>query len=214
MDIKTYYREVAGGGIGNDEPRIKIVTRLIEDNSLKILDIGCYDGIISQNYKKNTNFVTGIDIHEEPLEKAAELLDEVFLIDLDSVWGPLKSNSYDVVVASAVLEHVFDYRNVFSEIRRVLKQNGVFIQATPNVASFRGRLELLVGKVPAWYTNFEHIRLWTRSWLNNQVELYGFSEEKFIGCFVRNKKIFNLFSCLFPSLSPIIISQFRLEANK
>lgn len=186
------------------------MARLVEDNSLKILDVGCYDGIISQNYKKNTNYVTGIDIHEEPLKKASELLHEVHLIDLNYDWNPLKSNTYDVVIMSAVLEHVFDYRNVFSEIRRVLKNNGVFINAVPNVASLRGRFELLAGKVPAWYTNFEHIRLWTRSWLNNQVEPYGFSEEKFIGCFVRNKKIFNLFSCLFPSLSPIIISQFRL----
>lgn len=184
---------------------------LVEDSSLRILDVGCYDGTISQNYRKNTNIVTSIDIHEVPLKKAGELLHEVYLIDLDGDWKSLESNTYDVVIMSAVLEHVFDYRNVFSEIRRVLKNNGVFINAVPNVASIRGRIELLMGKVPAWYTNFEHIRLWTRSWLNNQISEYGFREEMFLGCFIRNKKIFTLFSRFFPSLSPIIISKFRLS---
>ena len=210
MDIKAYYHEVSGGGYGNDEPRIKIVANLVEDDSLNILDVGCYDGTISQNYKKNTNVVTGIDIHKESLKKASELLHEVYLIDLDYDWKPLKSNTYDIVIMSAVLEHVFDYKNVFSETRRILKNNGVFINAVPNVASIRGRIELLMGKVPAWYTNFEHIRLWTSSWLNDQVSAYGFREEKFLGCFIRNKKSFTLFSRIFPSLSPIIISKFRL----
>ena len=185
------------------------MAKLVEDNSLNILDVGCYDAIISQNYKKNTNYVTGIDIHEEPLKKASELLDEVHLIDLDYDWT-LESNLYDVVVMSAVLEHVFDYKNVFSEVRRVLKDGGVFINAVPNVASIRGRIELLMGKVPAWYTNFEHIRLWTRYWLNEQLAVYGFKEEKFLGCFVRNNKVFNIFSRFFPALSPIIISKFKL----
>ena len=190
------------------------MARLVEDNSLKILDVGCYDGTISQNYKKNTNDVTGIDIHEVPLKKASELLHEVHLIDLDYDWNPLKCNTYDVVIMSAALEHIFDYKNVFSEIRRVLKNNGIFINAVPNVASIKGRFELLTGNVPSWYRNFEHIRLWTRRWLNEQLAAYGFKEEIFLGCFVRNNKVFNTFSRLFPALSPIIISKFKLTKKK
>ena len=177
----------------------------------KILDIGCYDGEVSYLYKKTTNIVHGADINEEPLKKATEKIDDGFLVDLDQKWESITSDEYDIVIMSAVLEHVFDYKNVFTEIKRVLKNNGSFIHATPNATSLRSRIELLNGDVPAWFKNFEHIRMWTRKYLNTTLKQYGFRESHFTGCFVSDSKLGKVYSMFFPNTSPIFIQKFILK---
>jgi|SaaInlStandDraft_3_1057020.scaffolds.fasta_scaffold32524_1 2-polyprenyl-3-methyl-5-hydroxy-6-metoxy-1,4-benzoquinol methylase len=211
MNIKEHYQNVAGGGRVNNEPRLEIVASLVEDNNLKILDIGCYDGEVSYLYKKTTNIVHGADINEEPLKKATEKIDDGFLVDLDQKWESITSDEYDIVIMSAVLEHVFDYKNVFTEIKRVLKNNGSFIHATPNATSLRSRIELLNGDVPAWFKNFEHIRMWTRKYLNTTLKQYGFRESHFTGCFVSDSKLGKVYSMFFPNTSPIFIQKFILK---
>lgn len=44
---------------------------------------------------------------------------------------PLESNSFDTVVSMNVLEHIFDFQPVFSEVYRVLKPGGQFVSSTP-----------------------------------------------------------------------------------
>ncbi|BFM16504.1 hypothetical protein R50073_26870 [Maricurvus nonylphenolicus] len=211
MNISEYYQTVAGGGREEDEPRVDIVAALIPDSNLRVLDLGCFDGGVSEGFKKQTNVVDGADVHQDPLRKASEVLNDVFVVDLDQPFTAIKSDAYDVVVMSAVLEHVFDYENIFSEIKRILKPGGAFIHATPNVASLRGRIELMFGDVPNWYKNFEHIRLWTRKYLNSKLSVHGFKEEVFMGCFVQKHFLGRIFSRVLPSLSPIIIQKYILK---
>lgn len=44
---------------------------------------------------------------------------------------PLESSSFDTVVSMNVLEHIFDFDSVFSEVYRVLKSQGLFVASTP-----------------------------------------------------------------------------------
>jgi SAM-dependent methyltransferase len=44
---------------------------------------------------------------------------------------PLASSVYDGVIAINVLEHIYNYTNVFSESARVLKRGGTFVIAVP-----------------------------------------------------------------------------------
>lgn len=44
---------------------------------------------------------------------------------------PLGDATYDHVVSMNVLEHIFEYQNVFQETARVLKPGGLFISAVP-----------------------------------------------------------------------------------
>lgn len=211
MDIKTHYRKVAGGIVGKDEPRISGVVSLIPDSNLHILDLGCYDGKLSSLYKKTSNYVVGADIHADVLKHAKSNINETYVIDLDECWEDLKDNSFDIVVMSAVLEHVFDYRNIFAEVRRVLRPKGFFIHATPNAASLKSRLQLLNGDVPDWFKNFEHIRQWTPMYLRNMLKPYNFEEVCLKGCYVRNSKVSSIHAKIFPNLAPIFIQKFKLS---
>lgn len=52
------------------------------------------------------------------------------LFDLEKVF-PLEDASYKNVVSMNLLEHIFNYHNVFSEVSRVLVPGGLFVSAVP-----------------------------------------------------------------------------------
>lgn len=45
---------------------------------------------------------------------------------------PFKENTFDIVIANQVLEHVEDIENTIKEIRRILKRNGIFYIRSPD----------------------------------------------------------------------------------
>jgi SAM-dependent methyltransferase len=51
---------------------------------------------------------------------------------------PLADSSFDHAVAMNVLEHIFDYHNVFAETARVLKVGGQFVLAVPFMHHIHG----------------------------------------------------------------------------
>ncbi len=207
--MAEYYRRKKKTGRGKIRPRGELIRKMVEDNSLLILDLGCGDGRLAASYRKSSNRVWGVEINPEQRARAVGLLERVLEIDLEGEWSQLEDGVFDLVVISSVVEHIFDYRHLFSEIARVLKPGGALIVATPNAASLRSRMELISGRVPACYRNFEHIRLWTRSWLRSRLEEYGFREEYFTGCFVRAGRVPNLLSAAFPTLAPLLVARYR-----
>ncbi len=59
----------------------------------------------------------------------------------------LPANSFDLVITSDVMEHLYDIRSAFSEIARVLKPGGVHIFSIPNDWPFPERTEPRVALV-------------------------------------------------------------------
>jgi SAM-dependent methyltransferase len=51
---------------------------------------------------------------------------------------PLEDESYDNVVSMNVLEHIFDYHNVFAETARVIKKGGLFVSTVPFMHHIHG----------------------------------------------------------------------------
>jgi ubiquinone/menaquinone biosynthesis C-methylase UbiE len=44
---------------------------------------------------------------------------------------PLEDNSVDIVICTEVIEYIYDYKKLLSEVHRVLKVDGVFILSSP-----------------------------------------------------------------------------------
>ncbi|MFN6992331.1 MAG: methyltransferase domain-containing protein, partial [Fervidobacterium sp.] len=74
-------------------------------------------------------------------------LKDVIITDLNKSF-PLKNESFDTVVSMDVIEHLYDVDNFLSEIYRILKNGGKAIISTPNLISWRNRLNILLGKNP------------------------------------------------------------------
>ena len=56
-------------------------------------------------------------------------------LDLEVEALPLENNSFDLVTALEVVEHVANKKHLLSEIYRVLKENGFLVMTTPDARS-------------------------------------------------------------------------------
>lgn len=99
------------------------------ENDGKILDLGAGSGIVeAMNFRGMGPTVCGIDPDPRVLDNP--FLDEPGVADGCSI--PYPNDSFDLVFADNVLEHLDNPLQVFLETSRVLKPGGVFLFKTPN----------------------------------------------------------------------------------
>jgi len=143
------------------------------------LDVGCADGSFSKMLRDELGFTTyGIDISKDVVELAKK--NNVIAIQHDLNKNlPYKNNSFDVIIACEIIEHIFDTDKLISEFNRVLKKDGIIIISTPNLASLTNRIRLLFGLYPEYVPQYNatsplHIRAYTIPILKKQLESHGF----------------------------------------
>ena len=103
--------------------------------NLKILDIGCGGGLVSESLSKLGAVVTGIDFAENNIKVAKQhstklgLKIDYKIGDIEKI--KLKKN-FDVIIAFEVLEHLNDWKKFLNQIKNNLNKNGIFIISTIN----------------------------------------------------------------------------------
>jgi 2-polyprenyl-3-methyl-5-hydroxy-6-metoxy-1,4-benzoquinol methylase len=140
-------RSERGAGFVFARPeREALFKRYVGGPGRKVLDLGCRDGALTQAFLAG-NEVTGVDADQEALAAAAKLGIETRWADLDQ---PLElgDDSFDVVVAGELLEHLRDPQALVAEIRRVLRPGGTFVASVPNAYRLKGRVLFLFGRPP------------------------------------------------------------------
>ena len=98
----------------------------------KVLDLGSgsgMDSFIAALKVGKTGTITGIDMTDEQLEKAARLAIENQFQNIKFVKGylenlPFENATFDVVISNGVINLCPDKEKVFSEVSRVLKPKG------------------------------------------------------------------------------------------
>lgn len=135
----------------NGSPQ-EIATRFCEELGCidKALDVGCGKGEVGYTLikRKISKHVYGVDVDEEALKVARKRGISTCRVDLSSEKLPFSDEFFDVVLCLDVIEHVVDVDNVMSEIRRVLKPNGILIISTPNVQFIYHIIKLILGYGP------------------------------------------------------------------
>jgi len=104
------------------------VSENINENYVKVLDLGCADGINIENLKnKNSTLqAVGVDISPRMVDaaKASGLYQEVQLQSLDEKLDFVKSSSFSIVLALGCLEFVTNIERCLDEIQRVCQAGG------------------------------------------------------------------------------------------
>ncbi len=94
----------------------------------KILSVGCSTGV-EINFLKQFGDVTAIDIEDEAIEYCRQR--GLNVVKEDITENNLAANSYDIIFAMDVIEHIPDHEKAIAEIHRLLKPNGFAVFTVP-----------------------------------------------------------------------------------
>ena len=111
--------------------RIQIISDMVSrlGSGLRVLDVGCGNGIISEHIWKMGNYVTCLDL--PTITSLAHRRRVLLVVTGDAEQLAFASNSFDVVVASEVIEHLLNPHSLLEEAHRILRANGHLIIEVP-----------------------------------------------------------------------------------
>lgn len=107
--------------------------RLVEKKD--VLDIACGEGYGSAMLAKRARSVKGVDIADSAIQHARKTYHDIRGLEFkvgDAAQIPLDDDSVDVVVSFETIEHHDRHREMISEVRRVLRPEGLLIISSPN----------------------------------------------------------------------------------
>lgn len=143
----------------------------------RVLDLGCRSGALTLHFLEG-NSVVGLDVDPAALEKAAALGIEPVQANVEEAL-PFEDESFDVVVAGELFEHLQFPDALVAEIRRVLRPGGVLAGSVPNAYRVQSRLRFLRGKPPE--DDPTHLRMFSATAIRELLAGFAQVELHFVG---------------------------------
>ena len=114
--------------------RLQFIERFVELRGLRLLDVGCGGGILSEALAERGASVVGIDLAESALQAAeAHRAGQAVEYRLESSRdAAARGESFDAVTCMEMLEHVADPAAVLRDIHALLKPGGWAFFSTIN----------------------------------------------------------------------------------
>jgi ubiquinone/menaquinone biosynthesis C-methylase UbiE len=199
--IKDFYDRPPVHATESTFHKLKAIMPLFKPNDGGFfLDIACHDGEKTIALKRliAPKLIVGIDFESAALSEAKNRGIPCVAIDLNQNESlPFPDASFDCIHAGEIIEHLFSPDLLLTEIARLLKPAGFAVITTPNLASWRNRIALLIGWQP-FETEVStlyfvgnprtpqtimsgHIRVFTVKALMELVDLHGLSVDRMIG---------------------------------
>jgi len=136
-----------------------------------IIDIGCGDGYFLEVAKERGWNVFGVEFTDEALEVCSAK-------GITMLRGPLEAANYepdffDVVTSFEVIEHIYNPRKEVSDIRTILRKDGLFYVTTPN---FNSISRSVLGHKWTILNYPEHLSYYTRKTMNRFMKTMRFTK--------------------------------------
>ena len=156
--------------------RYDAILKKIPETTQKVLDLGCGDGFLSCRIAEKGYQVTSFDLSLNRLKRFKEQAERLNIqqIEGDIANVDLPTESFDLIVCSEVIEHLPNYKEVLSEVWRLLKKGGYFIISVPN----NQRLKII--SCPHCLKKFyedDHVNSFTKETLSKDLISAGFKVE-------------------------------------
>ncbi len=152
----------------------------------RVLDLGCGNGVLCRTLKDAGFEVAGCDADRRGVRfaraKSPDIRFEV--MDIAAAPGPLEGESFDAIVSTEVVEHLYSPWQLPQAAGMFLKQGGWLVVTTP----YHGYVKNLVLSLsnrwdshhtPLWEGG--HIKFWSRATLTELLERGGFQVTGFSG---------------------------------
>ncbi|MCB0657284.1 MAG: class I SAM-dependent methyltransferase [Saprospiraceae bacterium] len=135
-EVFDYYSTSTNRASLHESRRLQeTITRQIPKNARRILDTGCGNAWLAGHCieKRPGVEICSMDISTANTRKARQKLDHAnhLVVQCDAQAIPFADNTFDVVVASEVLEHVENVPSFLLELYRVTTPGGKLILTTP-----------------------------------------------------------------------------------
>jgi len=158
VSVKIYDQ---GGLMPNQEALVRMVRP-----GCGVLEVGCATGYMTAVLKERLGCrVTAVEINEETAAQAARYAEKMVIGDICRPETRRQIDAkFDCVIFADVLEHLADPWEVLRWAQELLTDGGCVLASVPNIANYRIRLKLLLGR---WdYTPFgilddSHLRFFT-----------------------------------------------------
>jgi 2-polyprenyl-3-methyl-5-hydroxy-6-metoxy-1,4-benzoquinol methylase len=130
--------------------RLKKILPYIPNKKLRVLDVACGESKLYEALARHRQIeYTGMDLSPVLVEKNKKKKYDVRVHDVTTPF-PFPANTFDVVLATEIIEHVNDTDAMLQNIKRVLKKNGILVLTTPNAASLGDRARMLMGRTDSF----------------------------------------------------------------
>lgn len=136
-----------------------------------ILDIGCAFGDLLSMFDCHKYHAFGLDISQYALSKARNKTKAELKISDANKKLPFSNNSFKLVTALDIIEHLESPFNFCQEVSRVLKKGGIFCVHTPNINSI---FEKIFRKNWFGYKDDTHLYLFNKKNIQFLLEKSGF----------------------------------------
>jgi 2-polyprenyl-3-methyl-5-hydroxy-6-metoxy-1,4-benzoquinol methylase len=143
-------------------PRIRRIARDLlrrfPERQAKILDVGCFNGYLSQLAAEFGFQVTACDAHCLPEVERLSLHHRIgfFKTNLNEhpSFPSCADSSFDAVIMGEIIEHVLNCPlGLLKEVRRVLRPAGVLLLSTPNPSNVMNASRMLLDRYVLWGTD-------------------------------------------------------------
>jgi len=149
----------------------------------RALEIGCATGYMTRRLREDLGCsVTAVDIDPAQAREAEPHAQRLIVGDImdAGTWARI-DGKFDYVIFADVLEHVSDPWEVLKRTKAVLDDGGTVLASIPNVAYYKVRKEILLGRFN--YTDFgildnSHLRFFTAKTARALFECNGYRVER------------------------------------
>ncbi len=135
MDINTgdYYRQER-----------REVEALIPQNTMKVLDVGCGEGIFGKRLlERGVQEVIGIEVNPDACIQARKNLSSLVNGNIEEIELDFDEGHFDCVVLADVLEHLNDPLSALKKLKKFVSASGTIVASIPNIR-YWGIINMLI----------------------------------------------------------------------
>jgi 2-polyprenyl-3-methyl-5-hydroxy-6-metoxy-1,4-benzoquinol methylase len=145
-----------------NEPHVRLmisdmVARFPPGPSVRVLDVGCFNGYMSVIFKQLGYHVTGTDVYE--LETRDAIFKKLGVEFIHANFNELRffdqppEESFDIVIIAQVIEHILNHPvGLMRGLADLMRSGGMMIVTTPNPVTIMGAVRMLKGRSLLWGT--------------------------------------------------------------
>lgn len=139
---ENYFGQAIAAAPGTHAAAVELITHHAPDRTSRVLDVGCHTGaLVGRLHDAGYKNVEGTDLAKKlegcPFPFTPADLNEPFE-------QHFSGKSFDVVVASEVIEHLDNPRHFLQQVHQLLNDRGIVVVTTPNIGFFEGRVKFLL----------------------------------------------------------------------